>query len=150
MKLFGKPSVTHFKDEWSWLSNFYPAELVYNGVEYRSVEHAYMSAKSEDPEWKKICQETASPGKVKQQSRDISLNKNWHEVKLGVMEELLKIKFSQEPFKSQLIATEDALLIEGNWWGDTFWGVCDRTGKGENWLGVLIMRVRADLIATNK
>jgi predicted NAD-dependent protein-ADP-ribosyltransferase YbiA (DUF1768 family) len=31
-------------------------------------------------------------------------------------------------------------LIEGNWWGDTYWGVCN--GVGENHLGKLLMKIR--------
>jgi len=42
-------------------------------------------------------------------------------------------------------------LQEGNWWGDTFWGVSLRpSGKlslvgGQNKLGVLLMEIRAGL-----
>lgn len=37
----------------------------------------------------------------------------------------------------------DAELIEGNTWGDRIWGVCD--GVGENRLGKILMRVRAEM-----
>lgn len=53
---------------------------------------------------------------------------------------LLMKKFNQEPFHSKLIATGDSQLIEGNTWGDTYWGVC--RGKGQNKLGKLLMKVR--------
>ena len=43
---------------------------------------------------------------------------------------------------SRLINTGDAILIEGNTWGDTYWGVCD--GVGENRLGKLLMEVREE------
>lgn len=36
-----------------------------------------------------------------------------------------------------------AELIEGNTWGDRIWGVCD--GVGENRLGKILMRVRAEM-----
>ena len=42
-----------------------------------------------------------------------------------------------------LLATDDMEIIEGNVWGDTFWGVCD--GKGENNLGKVLMEVRQHL-----
>jgi predicted NAD-dependent protein-ADP-ribosyltransferase YbiA (DUF1768 family) len=42
-----------------------------------------------------------------------------------------------------LLETGDAELIEGNDWGDTFWGVCG--GKGNNFLGKLLMEVRKEL-----
>jgi len=33
-------------------------------------------------------------------------------------------------------------LVEGNDWGDTYWGQCK--GRGQNHLGKLIMRIRAE------
>jgi predicted NAD-dependent protein-ADP-ribosyltransferase YbiA (DUF1768 family) len=42
-----------------------------------------------------------------------------------------------------LIDTGDQELIEGNWWGDVIWGVCN--GKGENHLGKILMEVRKEL-----
>ena len=38
----------------------------------------------------------------------------------------------------------DVDLIEGNTWGDTFWGQVD--GKGENKLGKLLMKIRDELM----
>lgn len=45
--------------------------------------------------------------------------------------------------RDQLLATGGVELIEGNDWGDAFWGVCG--GYGQNWLGVLLMLVRSEL-----
>ena len=42
-----------------------------------------------------------------------------------------------------LLATGDAKIVEGNTWGDVFWGVCN--GVGENHLGEILMKVRQDL-----
>jgi hypothetical protein len=36
-------------------------------------------------------------------------------------------------------------LVEGNRWGDQFWGVDLRTGLGENHLGKILMKVRDEL-----
>ena len=41
------------------------------------------------------------------------------------------------------MATGNAVLVEKNDWGDTFWGVC--SGKGENYLGRLLMQVRKEI-----
>ena len=38
-----------------------------------------------------------------------------------------------------------AEIIEGNYWHDTFWGVDEETGVGENNLGKILMEVRANL-----
>jgi predicted NAD-dependent protein-ADP-ribosyltransferase YbiA (DUF1768 family) len=46
-----------------------------------------------------------------------------------------------------LLATDDEELVEGNWWNDTFWGVC--RGDGENNLGKIIMKVRDELRQQN-
>jgi hypothetical protein len=45
----------------------------------------------------------------------------------------------------RLIQTGDAYLIEGNTWGDQYWGVCD--GQGLNSLGLLLMETRLVLQA---
>jgi predicted NAD-dependent protein-ADP-ribosyltransferase YbiA (DUF1768 family) len=38
--------------------------------------------------------------------------------------------------------TKEKLLIEGNYWKDTFWGICD--GIGKNYLGKILMEVREE------
>ena len=48
-----------------------------------------------------------------------------------------------EATHANLLATGKATLVEGNSWGDTFWGVC--RGKGKNMLGKILMRVRKRL-----
>lgn len=73
---------------------------------------------------------------------------DWDDVKVDVMEEIVYAKFTQnENLMHMLVLTEDMPLIEGNSWGDTFWGVCD--GVGENNLGKILMRVR-DRLNTEK
>lgn len=135
-------SIREFKGAYRWLSNFTGCDIVLDGVTYRSVEHAYMSAKSDDPNWKKFCAETPSPAVVKKASRTIPLVENWNDKKLDVMKECLEQKFSKEPFKTLLKDTGNVELIEGNWWGDTFWGVNLNTGEGQNILGRMIMSIR--------
>ena len=55
---------------------------------------------------------------------------------------LLQEKFKNPLLRSMLLATEDVLLVESNTWGDRTWGVYK--GAGENWLGRLLMEVRAE------
>jgi predicted NAD-dependent protein-ADP-ribosyltransferase YbiA (DUF1768 family) len=57
------------------------------------------------------------------------------------MRDIVRAKFDQnEDLKIKLMATGAALLVEGNDWGDTFWGRCD--GKGGNVLGSILMELR--------
>lgn len=135
--------ITEFQKEYRWLSNFEPCTILLDGVEYQSVEHAYMSCKSSDPKWKSFCADkNVTAGKVKRASKDIELIPDWENKKIDVMRMCLTQKYTQEPFKSKLLATGNALIQEGNHWGDKFWGVCLKTGEGENILGKLIMDIR--------
>lgn len=139
--------IKEFKGEYRWLSNFEPVLVRYEGVNYPSVEHAYMSAKNDDVFWKLKCSSgDFSPGEIKKLSRDINLVENWDDIKLDVMKICLEQKFKQEPFKTKLINTGDSHIQEGNWWNDKFWGVCLKTGKGENHLGKMIMEIRDVLV----
>ena len=78
--------------------------------------------------------------------RRVKLRPDWEQVKVGLMEEIVRAKFTQnEDLKQRLLATGDKRLAEGNTWGDTFWGVDLRSGRGENHLGRILMRVRDEL-----
>ena len=62
------------------------------------------------------------------------------------MEEIVRAKFTQNhALRQQLLDTGDRELREGNSWHDIFWGVDLRTGKGENHLGKILMKVRSEL-----
>lgn len=142
--------ITEFQGDYRWLSNFSPCEIYLDGEEYRSVEHAYMSAKSDSPDWKAYCRDTESPGLVKRESKRLSVKENWNTIKLDIMAKCLTQKFNQEPYKSKLLATGERYIQEGNKWGDTFWGVDLKTGKGQNMLGTIIMNIRSELLKNSK
>ncbi len=135
--------IKEFQGEYRWLSNFAPVKIILDGLDYPSVEHAYMSAKNDSEYWKMFCSDNDNTaGKVKKESKTIIVKENWDDIKLSVMEKCLKQKFNQEPYKTKLIETGDEYLQEGNNWNDKFWGVCFKTDIGENNLGKLIMRIR--------
>ena len=86
------------------------------------------------------------PGKSKSAGRRLPLRPDWLQVRRGIMEEIVRAKFTQHPeLAARLLATGDKVLIEGNHWGDTCWGVDTRTGQGENHLGKILMKVREEL-----
>ncbi len=146
--------IEQFQGEYRWLSNFAPVKIILDGIEYASVEHAYMSAKSNGMvsyildgklyiiPWKEYCANSNNTaGQVKKASKDIELIDGWNEKKYDVMKECIKQKFNQEPYKTKLLETT-TFIQEGNTWGDVFWGVCLKTNEGENHLGKLIMSIR--------
>lgn len=137
--------IKEFQGEYRWLSNFAPVHIKLKEFDYPSVEHAYMSAKSDSYAWKLKCAGSYTAGQIKRLSKTLKLVDNWEQIKLTVMSNCLYAKFQQEPYRSKLIATGNQHIQEGNRWGDTFWGVDLRTGKGENNLGKLIMEIRKSL-----
>lgn len=136
--------ITAFTGEYAWLSNFYPVEITYNGETYPTLEHAYQAAKFREPVVRDKIRRAPTPGAAKQQARlwPITTPK-WHVARLEVMADLLAQKFKRPDLAMQLVGTGDAELIEGNWWRDTYWGV--HNGKGENYLGRLLMEQRKRL-----
>jgi ribA/ribD-fused uncharacterized protein len=133
--------IDSFSGPWGFLSNFAPCEVLLDGVAYPSVEHAYQAAKTLKLEQReKFLLNGVTPAMAKRMGRGVKLRPDWEEVKVGIMRDLLMQKFRPTILRRKLLSTFQAELIEGNRWGDTFWGVCN--GVGENWLGKLLMEVR--------
>jgi len=139
--------IEEFQGQYRWLSNFEPVQIELHGTVYPSVEHAYQSAKNNDPQWKIIC---AAPdrttGQIKRLGKTVELAPTWNAEKLKVMLICLMQKFAQEPFLTKLLETDNQIIQEGNMWNDKFWGVCLKTGEGMNHLGRMIMDIRRDIL----
>lgn len=135
--------ITSFRGSYRWLSNFYPAYVEFEGERYPTVEHAFQAAKTLEPRLRRAVRDVATPGLAKKMGRALQLRPDWEAVKLDVMLNLLRQKFAHIRLLDLLLATGEAKLIEGNTWGDRFWGTVD--GEGENHLGRLLMQVRDEL-----
>ena len=138
-------TIDRFTGEYDFLSNFYPCRVEFEGDWYPSVEHAFQAAKTFDRE-KRIAAAVAPTARsVKEFGKNrIKLREDWEEVKDGVMYECVKSKFAGDlELKRKLLATGNALLIEGNSHKDRYWGVY--RGEGRNMLGQTLMRVREEL-----
>jgi ribA/ribD-fused uncharacterized protein len=138
--------IDEFIGPYRFLSNFYPAVVKYKSNNYPTVEHAYQAAKTVDDCTRMLICAAKSPGIAKRMGRRVNLRSDWEEVKLDVMLGLLRQKFSTDPLKTKLLDTYPAELIEGNDWGDTFYGICH--GVGQNHLGKLLMRVRGEILGS--
>jgi len=139
------PPITSFRGEYRFLSNFWPCTVKYCGEVYLSVEHAYQAAKSVDAEVHTTIRRLSTPGAAKRAGRAIEIRSDWLDVRLDIMEQLVRDKFHRDDeLRLRLLATEDATLVEGNNWGDRFWGQCP-IGVGQNHLGRILMRVRKNL-----
>ena len=135
--------INEFKGQYYFLSNFYVAPVTWDGITYQNNEAAFQSAKVLD---NSLREEFAvlDPASAKKKGRRVNLRDDWETVKYNVMYEICLAKFSQnENLKARLLATGDEHLEEGNTWGDKIWGTVN--GEGENNLGKILMRVRAEL-----
>jgi ribA/ribD-fused uncharacterized protein len=144
--------IREFNGPYRCLSNFFRSPITYEGIEYPGVEWAFQASKSLDPEVRKRICNAETPGGAKSLGRELKYNgmqrTDWFQVNLGIMEELVWLKFTgHEDLKKSLLRTGDAPLIEGNSWGDDWWGMIKVNGilKGNNYLGKILMNVRQNL-----
>ncbi len=138
--------VREFRGEFRFLSNFWPARVRGPGNRaYASVEHAYQATKSTDRAiWKQIAA-LPNGGAAKKCSRTMQVRPDWPDIRIGVMDRLLRQKFAAGGELAALLSAIDGTIEEGNGWGDTFWGVDLATGEGQNTLGRLLMAIRDEL-----
>jgi ribA/ribD-fused uncharacterized protein len=164
--------IERFKD--TFLSNFHIVPIAGRGNLFASVEHAYQSEKFDSKAlrqmpaflWNEIEQligrvitvpelfvTKSKSGSIKKVANLLSANylrrDNWDERRVNIMVELLVAKFTDPEMRRKLLHTRDDYLIEGNDWGDTFWGACYENGRmvGRNILGLILMNIRDKLKA---
>lgn len=137
--------ILEFKDDYYFLSNFYEKKVTYQGLTFRNNEAAFQAMKCPE-RMKEFC--NLNPSAAKRLGRSVKLRTDWEEIKETIMYEICMAKFSQHPdLARKLIDTGDGLLVEGNFWGDRVWGVCD--GTGNNKLGKILMKIRSKLKEMN-
>ncbi len=131
--------ITSFTGDYRWLSNFFIEP------DWTCVEWEYQQAKCGNAACRRRFSGLESqPGKAKALGRRVPLRPDWEDVKIQIMLFYVERKFRQHSKLGALLkATGDAQLIEGNTWGDTYWGVC--RGRGANMLGAILMDVRERL-----
>jgi ribA/ribD-fused uncharacterized protein len=148
--------ISEFKGEYRWLSNFHPSPVQMNHLTWKTVEHAYQAAKTDNPGEIKSIWLAPSPGLAKKLGRRVTVRPEWDDKRVPVMKALVQSKFNRNPSLMRLlIATKDAELVEGNWWHDNFWGDCGCSRRhqyqradpqcnypGANFLGHILMEIR--------
>jgi ribA/ribD-fused uncharacterized protein len=178
-------------DATRYLSNYaeLPVPVEYGGVRFPSTEQAYVAAKFNDPALSQFIaglgsgvDQYGNATQPAQVARNLGRSKyvgkwreagwgglapvlrsDWNDAKVGVMEDLVRQKFQNNPeFRNFLVGTGDRELIEHTTgWNDPIWGMVDPTvGRrgsrnaqverlvGENHLGRTLMMVRGELGGT--
>ena len=137
--------ITSFRGDYHFLSNFYESPLEYEGLRYQNAETAFQAHKCTD-DGEKAEFSSLAANKAKRLGRQVKLREDWEEVKTGLMLQIVRAKFAQNPeLADELLRTGDRKLIEGNTWHDVFWGMDLNTGQGENHLGRILMQVREEM-----
>ena len=132
--------------EYGCFSNFSRHPVFLQGKRWPTSEHYFQAQKfAGEPDEEEIRQANkpmlaASMGR----DRKRPLRRDWESVKERVMMDALRAKFTQhEELTATLLGTGDALLVEHTA-NDDYWGD-GGDGTGKNRLGVLLMRLRAEL-----
>lgn len=141
LQLMYSGAIDSFRGDYRFLSNFYPCVVCYGGVEYPSVENAYQAAKTGNTD---SYFESCTPGQAKRKAANSEVRSDWFDIRIDVMKNLVAQKFRNPHLRKLLIETYPLMLVEGNTWGDTFWGVSNE--RGRNNLGKILMTVRRDCL----
>ena len=135
--------IDSFRNDYFFLSNFYNADVEFDGIVYQNSEAAYQAQKTLDlNERKKFAY--MNPSEAKKAGRHVKLRPDWESVKYDYMLAICRAKFNQNKnLADKLIETGDQELIEGNDWNDRIWGKVN--GEGQNLLGKILMQVRSEI-----
>lgn len=141
--------IVRFEDNFFFLSNFYEVPVKIGNLTFGSTEAAFQGCKykvalGDQREQYSFLQKMilATPNESKKLGRHFSIDVDkWESIKVRCMREVVKAKFDQhDDLRHLLLETGAALLVEGNTWGDKFWGRCN--GQGLNVLGSILMELR--------
>lgn len=134
-------AICGFFGDYRFLSNFWPAKVFLDGVEYSCSENAYQASKF-DANARTFFQTCTPYEAIKYVKEHFETSNIWEVRKLRRMKILLNQKFDPDinPLLFQMLqSTENKYLEESNYWEDKFWGVHKTSqedpGVGENNLG---------------
>lgn len=117
------PVINRLIEEYEFLSNFYPVKVYYNGIVFFNSEAAYQVQKCKDKAEQKLF-EKLSADESKRLGRKIECREDWDSVKIPIMKEIVRAKFTlNKNLTEYLLQTGDTPIYEGNYWKDTFCGV---------------------------
>jgi len=143
--------ILNFDNKNFWLNNMFPCGISVGKYNFPSVENAYYAAAFSGNADLVSKFEKVAPLDARKLSEEFyesnrdSYVKGFSKVKVKAMRKMLGAKFSQHEYlKEKLISTEGLKLINGNNWGEKFWGVCDE--EGENTLGLILEQIRGEYL----
>ncbi len=141
--------VKEFRGDYEFLSNFYYNDFVWRNIAFPTGEHAFQYAKGFCAQGREAERHfeavlgAPTPSKAKYAGRSVKIDVDeWDKHKVQWMREIVHARFAtgSTNMVGWLINTGAMLLVEGNTWGDQFWGRSN--GAGFNTLGAILMEER--------
>ena len=140
-------SILFYEHEFYVCSNFSSFEVVWQGKNWKTSEHAYQAAKFEDTMIRQEIQRARSSHDAMKLAKivyNIHIRKDWRDMKLQVMEDIVREKLSQHFYiQKKLLQSGDRNLVEDSP-RDSYWG-WGPNKDGENNLGQIWMKLRDEL-----
>jgi ribA/ribD-fused uncharacterized protein len=132
-------------DEFGQFSNFAAFPIQMDGERWPTTEHYFQAQKFEDETYRQKIRKAHSPMLAARLGRDRKqkLRRDWEAVKVEIMRQAVRAKFSQhEQLRELLLSTGEAKIAEhtenDNYWGD------GGDGSGKNMLGRILMQLREE------
>lgn len=138
--------INSFNGGYSFLSNYYAAPVVVDGICYQNSEAAYQAGKAAPA--KRRLFSNLTPDQAKRLGKSVRIQKSWDIKRADHMRRVVHAKFTQNPALAiMLLGTGSSELEEGNSWHDNYFGNCYcpacQNIKGKNMLGKILMEERA-------
>ena len=145
-----KEKIDSFSGEYAFMSNFSYSPMEFEGISVPTAEHAFQMMKASTDDMRQFVAMAPTASQAKSRGRGVKIRGDWEQIKFDIMYRIQQEKYRQCPhLRTQLLATDDAELEEGNWWHDNIWGNCKcercRDIEGHNMLGNILMKVRKEL-----
>lgn len=136
-------TIKFYEGSYYMLSNFSAHEVEYDGVLYKTSEHAYQVAKFKDPETRSKIKHATSAflARAYGQAQDGRIE-NFD--KVAVMKDIMRTKMQQHADVREALHATGNAIIEKNHPKDYFWGT-GADGSGKNVMGKIWMEIRDEL-----
>jgi hypothetical protein len=133
-------------------SNLRCATFVFDGLVFPTAEHAYQFGKPRKPEVREWLMAAPSPSLLAMAAHGLyawDISPGWSQGRRDRMRRVVESKFRQcHDYANILLSTSDSRIVEcatvdnevNRRWGEV-------NGKGQNWLGLILMEVRDSLRA---
>jgi DNA-directed RNA polymerase II subunit RPB2 len=144
----GEASVDFDAKQNKEFSSYFAVKITIDDKVWPTTEHYFQAMKfPSNPEYQEQIRLAKTPAAAKKlgKTADVPTRPDWMKVRESVMLTAVRAKFQIPALKAKLLATGKVLMRDMSP-QDNFWGV-GRSGKGQNKLGKILMRVREELAA---